>query len=127
MYVTRRRSGLRGLGDASACGDNPCSAWDLTAGILMPWVMSASCEAYLVCAGTGGALTPAPSQFAILPTSANTGNGGGVQAAQAACESAGNTWNPLTGTCTPQFMTYVPWLVAGLAAFVVLPNLMGRR
>lgn len=36
--------GVRGLGDASGCGTNPCDVWDDI------WVSDA-CSAYLACAG----------------------------------------------------------------------------
>lgn len=123
------RLGLSGLGDASACGANPCSGWDMTVGAALPFLglMSSQCQAYLTCAATGASITPDPSQIPSLNPGSTGSGGGGVQDLQLACTQAGNTWNPLTGTCTPAFMTYVPWLLAGVAALVLLPPLLQRR
>ncbi len=120
-----------GLGDTSACGTNPCSGWDMTVGATFPFLglMSSQCQSYLTCFATSGQVTPDPSQIPSLNsgTSDPSGGGGGVQDAQLACTKAGNTWNPLTSVCTPAFMTYVPWIVAGIAALVLLPPLLERR
>lgn len=113
---------LRGIGDAAACGANPCSTWDETVGAMFPFLglMSSPCQAYLVCAATGASITPDPSTIPSLNTGTPGAGGGGVQAAQAACTTAGNTWNPLTSTCTPAIMTYIPWILAGSAALLVI-------
>jgi hypothetical protein len=124
---------LGSLGDSAACGSNPCSAWDMSAGVMFPFLglMSSECQSYLVCSATGASVTPDPSQIPSLNTGGNDtgsgGGGGGVQDLQLACTRAGNTWNPLTSTCTPAFMTYVPWIVAGIAALILLPPLLERR
>lgn len=113
---------LRGIGDADSCGDNPCSAWDEASAVFTPWLSSADCLAYLACAVTGGSVTPDPSNILTLNGGAGKPNpaGGGVQAAQAKCAASGDTWNPLTSTCTPAIMTYVPWILAGSAALMAM-------
>lgn len=121
--------GSYGLGDTSACGTNPCSWWDTTMGVALPMFMSANCQAYLGCVATGGSITPNPANIWTLNggEGAPNPNAGGVSAAQALCEAEGNTWNALTSQCVPAYMVYVPWIVAGVAALVILPPLLSRR
>lgn len=133
MYVnTQRRTKRTGMGDVN-CGPNPCGVTDY----LFPFFAPGECTAYLACALSGGAYTPTPDQTpsgitAFKDAAALFGGGGSgglsVKDAQATCAAqSGMTWNPVTSTCDASWKQYIPWAVAGLAAFVLLPRLLPGR
>jgi hypothetical protein len=119
------RVNLKGLGGLGQdCGTNPCGFFDL---FPFPGIFtSAACNAYMICEGTGGSVTPTPQQVGgslLSPGGAtgSTGSSGSVQDAQAACAAqSGYSWNALTSSCTPNWTTYLPWIVAGGVALFVL-------
>lgn len=138
----------RGMGSVATCGANPCTWTDS-----IPFVSaSAPCTAYLACTASGGlvnATDPTQDELDLLNTMPSITNPSAIDTinavnsvspltatpapsspasqAQLACAAAGNTWNTITGTCTPWYMPYIPWAIAGIAAVLILPSLLGGR
>jgi len=86
-------------------------------------ISESACKVNLLVSGnpTGNTAQPGSPTAAASTTAA----------AAAACAYQGGSWDPSTGVCTPsslgQIGQYLPIILLGIGALVLIPMLAGRR
>lgn len=105
----------RGMGDAAACGDDPCTWWDSV------WMRDA-CISYRYCVNPADPLANLVSNGLIVGGAQTIGQTLG----QAVNEAVEGVFNPagIPDPTKPAF-NWTPWIIGGLAAVLILPRLTG--